>query len=269
MTNKRIQLALVALMTVLVLGSVSLAVMLDNRVVKARDVSLTDMTNGSATGMLDIQSAPRDGVDNVRIDVDVRGLPMHANEVYEGWLVDSESGYMLSLGTLMTNQQGRGRFDFNQKQPNFLVYDHFVITREPQYDTDPTAGDVVLSAMIPLPEQMVRFTTQLRGSYQVPATNSSARGNGRFVLDANENTLSYDIRFNGLRTNETMAHIHGPALMNETAGVVFELPLGTHISGVWHYNESQESDILAGMMYVNVHSDAFPNGEIRGQILPE
>ena len=32
--------------------------------------------------------------------------------------------------------------------------------------------------------------------------------------------------------------------------------------------EGQEANILAGLTYVNIHSQMFPGGEIRGQIIP-
>ena len=36
--------------------------------------------------------------------------------------------------------------------------------------------------------------------------------------------------------------------------------------GTWAYAETDEPNILAGQTYVNIHSTAFPGGEIRGQI---
>lgn len=113
---------------------------------------------------------------------------------------------------------------------------------------------------------LLLLETNLSGMNEIPATSSTATGRGTFVVDSTANTLKFDITFEGLSGNETAAHIHGPAGINETAGVLFALPLGEHKTGVWNYNETLENDIITGRTYVNVHSNLFPAGEIRGQI---
>lgn len=114
------------------------------------------------------------------------------------------------------------------------------------------------------------FSSTLNGAQEVPATASSATGNGSFTIDTVANTLSFNITTSGLTGGaETGAHIHGPAAAGVNAPILFELPLGSSKSGTWTYPEASEADILAGTMYVNVHTTLFPNGEIRGQILPQ
>lgn len=114
------------------------------------------------------------------------------------------------------------------------------------------------------------LSATLRGAQEVPATASPATGSGSFVIDTNANTLAFNITTSGLIGGaETGAHIHGPASAGANAPILFELPLGSSKNGTWNYPESSEADILAGRMYVNVHTVLFPNGEIRGQILPQ
>ncbi|MBL8745589.1 MAG: CHRD domain-containing protein, partial [Phycisphaerae bacterium] len=45
------------------------------------------------------------------------------------------------------------------------------------------------------------------------------------------------------------------------------LPAGTPKIGVWNYPEALEEAIEDGLMYINVHTAAFPGGEIRGQVV--
>jgi hypothetical protein len=107
----------------------------------------------------------------------------------------------------------------------------------------------------------------LEGAQVVPPTSSPGTGSGTFAIDDVANTVSYVIEYSGLMGNETAAHIHGMAPPGVNAGVVHPLPLGTPKVGVWNYSEAQEADILAGLTYVNIHTTAFPGGEIRGQIV--
>lgn len=102
---------------------------------------------------------------------------------------------------------------------------------------------------------------------EVPPTTSTAFGCARFEIDVCNNQLFYYIVFTGLSTPETGAHIHGPAAPGVNAGVKHLLPAGNPKVGVWNYAQADEADILAGRMYVNIHSTAFPGGEIRGQIV--
>ncbi|MCC6969818.1 MAG: CHRD domain-containing protein [Phycisphaerales bacterium] len=107
----------------------------------------------------------------------------------------------------------------------------------------------------------------LTGTQEVPPNASSADGCGAFVIDPVNNTITYRIVVTNLSGVETAAHIHGPAGPGVNAGVLFNLPAGPVKSGVINYPQALESDIIAGRIYVNVHSTAFPGGEVRGQIV--
>jgi Cu/Zn superoxide dismutase len=110
------------------------------------------------------------------------------------------------------------------------------------------------------------MVTELRGGQEVPPVSTDAFGSGRFIIDTNANTVTYHISFTGLSSAETAAHIHGPADPNVNAGVVHNLGTGNPKVGVWNYDQALEEDILAGRMYVNIHTSNHPGGEIRGQI---
>ena len=103
---------------------------------------------------------------------------------------------------------------------------------------------------------------------EVPPNASLGQGIGVFDIDTAANTLNFDIRFGNLMGTETGAHIHGPAPPGMNAGVIFGLPLGSPKTGTWNFTEPQQSDILAGLTYVNIHSTFAGGGEIRGQIIP-
>ncbi|MEK7674456.1 MAG: CHRD domain-containing protein, partial [Verrucomicrobiota bacterium] len=87
--------------------------------------------------------------------------------------------------------------------------------------------------------------------------------------------LSFNFSYGGLSGNSTAMHIHGPAGPGVSAGVLHDLgsfttlggPSGA-VAGTVTLTGPQVSDLHAGLLYINVHSTTFPNGEIRGQITP-
>ncbi|MGB5502966.1 MAG: CHRD domain-containing protein [Polyangiales bacterium] len=114
------------------------------------------------------------------------------------------------------------------------------------------------------------YSAQLDGAQQVPASTSNATGNGRFLIDTVHNLLAYDISYQNLEGSETAVSVRGPAERGVDSAIVqHNLPTGNPKLGQWQYDESVEADILAGRMYVNISSDQFVSGEIRGQIEPD
>ena len=107
----------------------------------------------------------------------------------------------------------------------------------------------------------------LNGIQEVPANAGSGIGCARYRINPVANTLDYHITYSGLTGPATGAHFHGPAGPGANGGVVFGLAVGNPIVGTWNYPEALESSILAGDIYVNIHTAAFPGGEIRGQIV--
>lgn len=113
----------------------------------------------------------------------------------------------------------------------------------------------------------IRMIAQLNGENEIPPKNTNAEGIGNFILDTQNNILYFNIESDLKGGKETAAHIHGFASKNENADHIFILPTTNPKIGEWHYNEEDEDKILAGQTYVNIHTEKYPEGEIRGQIL--
>ena len=110
------------------------------------------------------------------------------------------------------------------------------------------------------------YRADIDGLQEAPPVTTPGTGLGCFTLDANK-FLDYEVVFSGLVGVEVAAHIHGPAPVGINAGVIFPFPLGSPKMGTFGpLNAIQEADLNAGLMYVNIHSNLFPGGEIRGQI---
>lgn len=115
--------------------------------------------------------------------------------------------------------------------------------------------------------QVVLLTAQLNGAQEVPPTPGGGTGQGEFRFNKDTRELTYQVTYSGLSGPATGGHIHGPAAAGANAGVVvpFANP-NSPISGKATLNPTQAGDLLAGLYYVNVHTAAFPGGEIRGQL---
>ncbi|PWT77319.1 MAG: CHRD domain-containing protein [Proteobacteria bacterium] len=108
----------------------------------------------------------------------------------------------------------------------------------------------------------------LTGDQEVPPVNSPAVANGTIAINDNA-AVSGSIVTTGIKA--TSAHIHeapagknGPVIvpLEKKSDREFVVPAGTKLS------EAQYKAFKAGDLYVNVHSDAHKDGEIRAQLTP-
>jgi trimeric autotransporter adhesin len=105
----------------------------------------------------------------------------------------------------------------------------------------------------------------LGGDEETPPVSTTATGTASFILDPGMTALTFHLVHT--MVNATAAHIHASA-GGEAGPILFSLsPVGADISGTVNLTPAQAVELLAGRMYVNVHSTAHPEGEIRGQIL--
>jgi hypothetical protein len=129
---------------------------------------------------------------------------------------------------------------------------------------------VAFALLLSSPAAAVNFVSDftMTQDEETPPTGSTAIGSGHIVLDTLANSLAYNITYSGLEGVETGAHIHGAADPGQIGLPRLFLPAGPSKQGVWNYPASFESDLLAGRFYVNIHTDVYPEGAIRGQIAP-
>ncbi len=117
--------------------------------------------------------------------------------------------------------------------------------------------------IVPLP---LLFGSHLTGDQETPAVATSATGDATFTVNSNR-TITYSVVASGL--SGTAAHIHTGAF-GASGGVLFTLSGGpTKWSGTTAaMTRDQFATLQSDGLYVNVHTTANPNGEIRGQIVP-
>lgn len=117
------------------------------------------------------------------------------------------------------------------------------------------------------------FRNTYSGTNGVPVTPSTATGMIIGTYNHQTNLIAYSIVFSGLTTNSTAAHFHGPATPTQSASVIQAhtgFPTGVtsgFVSASHTLTNAQETQLLSGLWYSNIHSTTYPAGEIRTQIL--
>jgi Cu/Zn superoxide dismutase len=109
---------------------------------------------------------------------------------------------------------------------------------------------------------------------EVPAKATGAMGTADVSYNKTTKILSYYITWKNLTAMPTGAHIHGPAPKGTNAGIKHDffslIPktlAGSFSNSVLVDGTAiNETDLLNGMYYFNIHNIIYPGGEIRGQI---
>jgi len=110
-------------------------------------------------------------------------------------------------------------------------------------------------------------SVKLSGSEEVPPASTSAAGSGSIRV-GEDGAVSGSVSTTGVQG--TAAHIHqgakgmnGPVIVPLTkSGDTYTVPANAKL------NASQLQAFKAGNLYVNVHSNAYKGGEVRGQLAP-
>lgn len=112
------------------------------------------------------------------------------------------------------------------------------------------------------------FSAMLTGQNEIPAVNTPATGLASVVYTANTNVIELNILATNLTGPVTGLHLHkgaegenGPVVQNLESYVVGNTVI------VKLNAEDYITSLREGNIYVNVHTEAYPGGEIRGQLL--
>jgi hypothetical protein len=125
----------------------------------------------------------------------------------------------------------------------------------------------LLLAAAPVFAETVQLKAELKGSNEVPPNQSAGSGRMTGTYDTATKKLTWQGSYSGLTAAPTAAHFHGPAEAGKNAGIVVPLKeFGPSFSGNADLTDAQAADLLAGRWYLNIHTQANPPGEIRGQV---
>jgi CHRD domain len=117
------------------------------------------------------------------------------------------------------------------------------------------------------------FKVALTGAQQSPAVQTSGTGSASLTYDPTTRVVTWSISYSGLSGPVTMAHFHGPAAAGANAGVQIWLskqgaPADSPITGQATLTPDQAQQFTGGQWYINLHTQAHPGGEVRGQVMP-
>jgi Cu/Zn superoxide dismutase len=125
--------------------------------------------------------------------------------------------------------------------------------------------------------QIVQFNATITGAQETPATGSASTGTATLLYNVATNTFNLTVTVNNFPNTLTNSHIH-EAAAGVPGNVVTPLgaePLytrsGNTLTGSF-FNLTYggtPATLLQNGAYINFHSAAFPNGEIRGQLIAQ
>ena len=129
-----------------------------------------------------------------------------------------------------------------------------------------TIGTMLATASPALAE-MVKMTATLDAAQEVPPNDSAGKGTADVSFDTESKKLDWTLEYSGLTDEATAAHFHGPAAKGENADVAVPIEdAKSGAKGSATLTDAQAADLTAGRYYINVHTAAHPDGEIRGQV---
>ena len=94
-------------------------------------------------------------------------------------------------------------------------------------------------------------------------SGSSATGSAVLSLDPDRGEVTYEISFSPLASPETGAQIHAA-----DGSILHQLPTGSPKNGVWTgLGLAQIFQLRAGQLFILIHTEEDPAGELRGDIV--
>ena len=125
----------------------------------------------------------------------------------------------------------------------------------------------LLLGLSPAAAETYTFLAGLNGASEVPPNDSKGTGSLTATYDTTTKKLTWTVTYANLSGPPFAAHFHGPAGPGKEAPVEVPVTVGpSPLQGSATLTPAQEKDLLDGNVYFNIHTQANPKGEIRGQV---
>ena len=139
--------------------------------------------------------------------------------------------------------------------------------RTPQYGIFMTLALLILSSSYATAQDMNSLHARLSPMPVTSATVKTITGQGQVTAKLNGTTLTIEGQFEGMNSSATMAHIHlGPKAVPGPVILRLDVSAGSSgtISGSLSLSPEQVRALHAESLYVQIHSETNPEGELRG-----
>lgn len=123
------------------------------------------------------------------------------------------------------------------------------------------------------PENRFKLSGAASGAQERPnpvVTDATATLSGTYSME--NKMLNYTITWSNLSANASAMHFHGPASVDSAAGVQvaisgFSQTTSGTVTGMATLTAAQETQLLNGQWYYNIHTSNHPGGEVRAQVV--
>lgn len=124
-------------------------------------------------------------------------------------------------------------------------------------------------------DDVITKTAAMTGDQEVPAVTTSGSGTVSYTYNKSNKVLSYTATWTNMTDSAISMHIHGLGLRGQSAPVFQNFTLnalqrqksGTYTGTLLIDGSSITAEnLLGGRYYLNLHSKAFPGGELRAQL---
>lgn len=118
----------------------------------------------------------------------------------------------------------------------------------------------LIAATAPALAETIAFKADLA---PVAGTDSKASGTLAAQYDTDTKKLTWQGSYQGIGTYATAANLHGP----DNRIVVRMQSIDSPFEGTAIVSEKRAPDLIAGRWFLLVRTSAFPDGELRGQLV--
>lgn len=125
--------------------------------------------------------------------------------------------------------------------------------------------------------QSFTWSFTLTGLQEVPPVMTTGTAQAVVELNAATNEVMWHLIVTGLEGDFTAAHFHqapvgvnGPVVLNISNSWMPDPGTNRsgHMIGMSTVSSAVRDAMIAGNIYINVHTSRYPGGEIRGQVVP-
>ena len=111
------------------------------------------------------------------------------------------------------------------------------------------------------------YVAVLSGAQEAPPVASAGTGRAELHYEQRSSVLRWRVNYAGLSGPVTAAHIHGPAGPGQNAPAIVPLhAAASPMVGQVRLSPEQANQLESGQWYLNLHTAAHPQGEVRGQV---